>query len=397
MNAAVGRTNPDGTDLRHRRRAKRGNGEGTISKRADGRYCAAIFVTRPDGTRGRKWVYGKTRAEVAEKLAELANKVRGGAVLPTRSVKLADYLDYWLSSVAADKVRPTTYAKYEQTIRLYLKPNLGTRTLERLTVPVAQEFLSRQLAAGHSVPKVKVMREVLSSALSRAVREELIGRNVAQLTTLPTNHGRPLAAWKLDEAQCFLAAARADPLVNAFTLLLHLGMRRGELIGLRWEDLDTDAGLLRVRRTVVRVGGRLVVGPAKTRAGFRPLPLLSVVRRALDDQRARQHRQREKAGDIWAEQGYVFTTRTGCPIEPRNLARSFARIIETAGLRPIRLHDLRRTTATLLKSLKVPARDAMMILGHSRITQTLEIYSDVYEDEQREALRLLDQALTGGS
>jgi len=375
--------------------SKRGNGEGTISKRADGRYCAAIFVTRPDGTRGRKWVYGKTRADVADKLAELTTKVRGGAVMPTRSVKLGEYLDYWMSSVVADKVRPTTYAKYEQTVRLYLWPNLGTKSLEKLTVPVAQDFLSRQLAAGHSVAKVKVMREVLSSALSRAVRDELIGRNVAQLTTLPTNYGRTLSAWRLDEAQRFLAVVQSEPLVNAFTLLLHLGMRRGELIGLRWDDIDLQAGQLRIRRTIARVGGRLVVGPVKTRSGFRPLPLLPVVRAALDDQRVRQQAQRDKAGADWTEHGYVFTTRSGNPVEPRNVARSFARIIEAAELRPIRLHDLRRTAATLLKSVGVPARDAMIILGHSRIAQTLEIYSDVYDDEQRNALRLLDQALSG--
>lgn len=184
----------------HRRRPrKRGNGEGTIAKRADGRYAAAIFVTRPDGTRGRKWIYGRTRAEVAAKLTTLTQRVQAGAVVPTRSPTLSSYLDYWLTEVVQPKLRPTTAAKYRSTIELYLRPALGNQQLEKLTVAGVQRFLNSRSGAGDSVQKLRMIREVLSSALGRAMREELVARNVAQLTSLPTEQRRRRTAWTADQ------------------------------------------------------------------------------------------------------------------------------------------------------------------------------------------------------
>jgi integrase len=303
---------------------------------------------------------------------------------------VGEYLDYWLENVARQTVRPTTFAKYEQTVRLYFKPGLGGKSLERLCVATVQTFLNGQLKTGHSVPKVRVMRTVLSAALTRAMREELIAMNAARLTTLPAEDPRRVKPWSADEARRFFVVARNDPLYLAFVLLLVHGLRRGEVCGLAWEDVDLDEDVIYIRRQVVRVGGELVRQDVKTKAGRRGLPILPIVREGLIDQAGRQSSARKRAGRDWYETGLVLTTRTGRGIEPRNLARSFERIVTTNGLRLIRLHDLRHSVAQLLKRLKVPPRDAMQILGHSRIAVTMEVYTGT----KRAHVKLWDMSRT---
>lgn len=378
---------------RGRRARKRGNGEGTITRRADGRYVAALYVDRPDNTRGRKWIYGRTRAEVAGELARLAQRVDAGAVVPTRSPTLSDYLTTWLDEVVAPGLRPTTLAKYRTAVELYLRPGLGHHRLDKLTVALVQGYLNARHAGGDSVAKLEMMRTALSSALGRAVREELVLRNVAQLTTLPTVHRARRTAWTAEQARRFLRAALHDAAYPVFVLALVYGLRRGEIAALTWTDVDLAAGRVHVRGTLVRVNGRLVHGPAKTAAGVRVLPLVGLARAALEVVRDHQAEQSATAGSDWNDTGYVFTTRTGRPVDPRNLSRSFDRIVADTGLPAIVFHDLRRTTATLLKSLGVPARDAQTILGHANITVTLGIYSEVFDTEVATALGRVNDAL----
>ena len=197
-----------------------------------------------------------------------------GIPVPDRSWKLGDWLDYWLEHVVAPNRRPATYALYEMIARLYLKPALGTAPLARLSAARVQAFLNGQLAAGQSIRQVQVMRTVLSSALTRAMREELLMRNVARLVELPGWERQPIAPWTAEEARGFLTAARDDPLYPAFVLLLLYGLRRGEVLGLRWTDVDLGGGEIRVRQQIGRVNGELRVGPVKTNAGRRDLPML---------------------------------------------------------------------------------------------------------------------------
>lgn len=222
-------------------------------------------------------------------------------------------------------------------------------------------------------------------------------RNVARLAELPTWERKPIAPWTAAEARAFLEAAKDDPLYPAFMLLLLYGLRRGEVLALRWRDVDEEDGELRVRQHIQRVHGELRIGPVKTTAGSRDLPLLDPAAEVLEIRRAAQAADRAELGRAWQDTGLIFTTRTGRPIEPRNLARSFHRICDARGLRAISVHHLRHTTATLLKNLKVPARDAQLILGHSRLAVTLEIYT--YEDRQaqRDALSRISDALRGGT
>jgi integrase len=251
-------------------------------------------------------------------------------------------------------------------VRLYLIPGLGTKRLTSLTVPMVQDFLNQRLARGDSVRKVQVMRTVLSAVLTRAMREELVVRNVARLVGLPEWRRSTIRPWSPAEARQFLAAAKPDPLYAAFVLLIFYGLRRGEAVGLRWDDINLDSGTIQIRQQLQRIRGELFLAPVKTHAGKRDLSLLQVVRQALDDQAERQAVYRIDMGRSWPDTGLVFTTKTGRPVEPRNFVRSFRRICDDNKIRLIKVHHLRHTVGSLLKDLGVPARDAQTILGHTR-------------------------------
>jgi integrase len=373
-------------------RKRNPNGAGTITRRKDGRYQAAVYVVQPDGTRARKFAYGKTWAECDAKRRDLLAKVDNGIPVPTRSAKLAEWLPYWLENVIRPRRKRTTHAKYEVHVRLYLVPMLGAKRLESLTVGDVRRFLAR-MEKQTTAATARESHKVLRSALTAACREELITRNVVTLVEPPSVESRDLSPWSLDETLAFLTAARADSLYAAFVLAIALGFRRGEIVGLRWQDLDLDKREIRVRKQRQRVGGELYEDDPKGRRRRQTLPLPAMCIAPLRWQHMRQAALREKAGDGWQESGHVFTTRTGRPIEPRNLYRSFTRVAKSAGLRVIRLHDARHGCATLLTAAGVAPRVVMEILGHSQIAITMNTYTHVVQDTQREAVSHMDRLL----
>ena len=338
------------------RRLHRANGDGSVYKRQDGYWVGAFYTYTTSGARKRVVVYGKTLDEARDKLGKAQQKARSGVPVPDQSWRLDAYLGYWLEHIVQHNRRPATYALYETNIRLYLIPGLGKRQLSRLSVSAVQMFLNQRLEAGDSVRKVQIMRTVLSAALTRAVREELIVRNVARLAELPHYERGTIRPWSADEAKRFLAAARSDPLYPAFVLLLLYGLRRGESLGLCWSDINLDAGTLQIRQQLQRIRGDLHLGPVKTNAGRRALPLLQLAREVLELQSGRQAAYRADMGSAWPARDSVFTTRTGRPVEPRNLVRSFRRICEDNGIRIIKVHHLRHTVGSLLKDLQVAAQ-----------------------------------------
>jgi excisionase family DNA binding protein len=190
--------------------------------------------------------------------------------------------------------------------------------------------------------------------------------------------------------------ARPDPLYPAFALLILYGMRRGEVLGLRWQDIDLDAGTIAIRQQLQRVHGSLRTGPVKTRAGNRDLPIPGLAREALLIRQQKQAADREAFGRAWQDTGLVFTTRSGLPIEPRNLVRSFRRVCDSNQIRVIKVHHLRHTTASLLKKLRVAPRDAQMILGHAHISTTMQIYTHVDQEARDDAVASLNKLLGGG-
>ena len=377
--------------------ARKRNGEGTVSgPRKDGRYVGAFYAPTSAGTVKRVYVYGKTYDEARVKLLAEQSRVMAGIPVPAQSWKLGPYLDYWLEHVVKPTRRPATASLYELCIRLHLKPGLGKYELRRLSVAAVQRFLNdklREIEPGESVRLVHVLRQVLSAALSRAVREELVSRNVARLVELPPWLPAEVVPWSAAEALAFLAAAKRDPLYPAFVLLLLYGMRRGEVLGLRWSDIEDE--MIRVRQQVQRVKGELLTGPVKTRAGKRDLPVLGLADEALMIRRGTQFLDSERLGSAWTDTGLVFTTKSGLPVEPRNLNRSFDRICDDNGVRRVKVHALRHTTASLLKVLGIPAKDAQVILGHAQASTTQQIYTHVDQAAVRDAITKLNRLLGG--
>ncbi|KUM83147.1 MULTISPECIES: tyrosine-type recombinase/integrase [Streptomyces] len=372
-------------------RKRNPNGAGTITKRKDGRYQCAVYVLQPDGTRARKFAYGKTWQECDTKRRELLAKVDQGVPVPTRSAKLSDWLPYWLDNIVKPRRKLSTYDKYEAHVRLYLVPMLGSKRLESLGVADVRRFLT-QLENRTTAATAKESHRVLRTALSAACREELIARNVAGLVEPPRASSRELSPWTLDETLDFLAASRKDPMYAAFVLAIAMGLRRGELVGLRWTDVDLDKRVLYIRQQTQRRRGVLYDDDTKNRRN-RALPLPAMCIAPLRWHRMRQVAAKQRAGESWDDGGYVFATRNGRPVEPRNVYRSFTRVAQSAGLRVIRLHDARHGTATLLTAAGVAPRVVMEILGHSQISITMDVYTHVVQDTQREAISHMDRLL----
>ncbi|MFB7866137.1 tyrosine-type recombinase/integrase [Streptomyces sp. NPDC056069] len=370
---------------------KNPNGAGSIWQRKDGRWEARVYVPQPDGTRARKTVYGKTWDECDAKRQELVLRDRQGVPTPTRSARLSEWLPYWLEQHVEPRRKLSTYDKYEAHVRLHLLPMLGTRSLESLSTADVRRFLTR-VQKEKTAATAKEAHRVLRTALSGAVRDELITRNVASLVEPPRAKQREIRPWTLEETLRFLEAARGESLYAAFVLAIAMGLRRGELVGLRWSDLDLEGRVLHVRQQTQRRRGKLYQDdPKSRRRRVVPLPALCIA--PLRWHRLKQREMFDVTGVTWAEDGPVFATRNGRTVEPRNVYRAFTRVASDAGLRVVRLHDARHGCATLLTAAGVAPRVIMEILGHSQISITMEVYTHVVDDTKREAISHMDRML----
>ncbi|KJY29933.1 tyrosine-type recombinase/integrase [Streptomyces katrae] len=370
---------------------KNPNGAGSIWQRKDGRYEARVYVPQPDGTRARKTVYGKTWQECDEKRQELVLRDRQGVPTPTRSARLSEWLPYWLEQHVEPRRKLSTYDKYETHVRLHLVPLLGARSLESLSTADVRRFLTR-VQKDKTVATAKEAHRVLRTALSGAVRDELITRNVASLVEPPRAKQREIRPWTLEETLAFLEAARGEALYAAFVLAIAMGLRRGELVGLRWSDLDLDKRVLHVRQQTQRRRGQLYQDDPKSRRQ-RAVPLPAMCIAPLRWHRLKQRAIFRETGVEWSEAGPVFATRNGRTVEPRNVYRAFTRVAADAGLRVVRLHDARHGCATLLTAAGVAPRVIMEILGHSQISITMDVYTHVVDDTKREAISHMDRML----
>ncbi|WP_406158930.1 site-specific integrase [Streptomyces sp. NBC_01005] len=401
-----------------KRKKARANGEGTLYQRKDGRWEAAGYVLAADGTRKRVRVYGTTRREAADKLAEKIADSNRGLPVATADSTVGDYLTYWLSSVAVHRLRENTHTRYSACVRLHLIPGLGTKKIARLTAKDVRTFLDRLrtscqcctqgldternrcCAVGECCQKqlsgltVTYVHSVLKSALEHAVREDELPRNVARNVKTTTHQPRRFRPLTAVEARQFLDAARADRLHALYELALRTGLRKGELLGLRWEDLDLTTGTASVRRSLQRTRtGGLTHLPAKTRASERRIALPTECIHSLKKHQERQDREREAAGPDWRDESLVFTTPTGRPLDPANLTRRFRSFLGRAGLRRIRFHDLRHSTATLLLEQGVDLVVIKELLGHAHIGVTAGVYAHVRLRLQRQAIDTLGDAL----
>ena len=376
----------------------RGNGEGSIYQRADGRWCATVSDGYgPSGKRRRTTVYGKTREAVRDDLRQLQARQARGEPLTTERQTVEQFLTRWLDDSARPTVRPRTYISYAQMIRLHIVPAIGRVQLSKLTPQHVQKLMNDSLAAGLSPRTVQYMRAILRRALQQALRWQLVSRNVATLVDAPKVEQSEIAPLPPAQARAFLLAVTGHRLEGLFTVALSLGLRQGEALGLAWSDVNLDDGTLTVRKQLQRIGGQLVLTDPKTRQSRRTIALPPVTVAALRRQRVRQLEERLLSGERW-NGGWelVFMTGHGTPLDARNVSRQFHAALDTAGLPPMRFHDLRHSAATLLMLQGVSARVVMETLGHSQLSQTAR-YSHVLPQLQREAARAMDAVLTATS
>lgn len=285
---------------------KRANGEGTIYRRADGRYVGSAFVPIVGGGRRRRYVYGRTRKEARDALDQLLRDAAVGVPRPRKRQTVEAYLSYWLEHVVKPERRVTTYNGYEVMVRLHITPVIGRKYLDELGPAYVRRLLAvlrHKGTTGHgggprklSPRMVQFAHAVLRNALSNAVREELIGRNVAKLVRMSSIDYEVGAGLDPVAARALLAKIADDRLFALYLCAIVLGMRRGELLGLTWDAVDLDDGRLWVRQSLSWVQGRAVIQPPKTRASRRVIPLPDVVVVALRDHQKRQEAERSKLG-----------------------------------------------------------------------------------------------------
>lgn len=393
------------------------NGQGGVYRRADGRWEAKVFVDTPDGRRRRISVYGRTERAALDELGKILEQQRRGIPTATTTFTVADYMTYWLENIAEPSIRRTTYATYEGDVRLHIVPGIGKRKLKSLQPAEIRAWLiglqtkcqccaqGKDAARAEkskarccalqprqccndvlSASSIRHILRVLRAALQDAVDEELLSRNVARLVQVRVTNERKVRAFTRPEARRFLKAAENHRLYALWAVALSMGLRRGEALGLRWQEVDLESGRITINRALHRVDSELKLDSVKTEGSAGVLPLTEPLVAILASHHQRQLKERWAAGSSWRDTGLVFTTAMGGPIEPRNVNRMFRSLCKTAGVPQLRVHDLRHSCATLLFTMGVEPATVQKILRHSSITVTTGTYVEVIEGVQRDAL-----------
>lgn len=374
---------------------RRGNNEGSVIRRKDGRWQGAVTIGYgPDGRRQRRYFYGRTRAEVVAAMEQVLTELRAGTYVAPTDITVGQWLDTWLRDYATPSIRPTTRASYEYIIRVHLRPALGQIRLRQLQAAQVQRLLNERLASGLSPRTVQIIHTVLHAALRQAAMEGIVSRNVCDYVRKPKVKRREMRVLSPDEMARLLDAAGHDRLGVAVVVMLGTGLRIGEMLALRWQDVDLEQGVIRVTRSASRVrtpdgGTTVVVQEPKTASGRRSIPLPPPVLSALQHWRVQQAEERLLMGSAWQDTGLVFTTPLGTMLDQRNFARLLDKLAAEAGIARLNVHALRHTYATRLLEAGVPAKTAQELLGHSTVTLTLDIYSHVLPETKRAAANAL--------
>lgn len=386
---------------------RRGRGEGHIRKHPK-RDLWEARVTLDDGTK--KSLYGKTRTEVAGRLAEvIGDQKRGMHILGDERQTVAVFLASWLESKQHSLRSPRTWDRYEQVCRIHLAPAIGRVRLAKLSPQHIERLQARMLQAvdtagdpAYSPRTVRHVRTVLHTALEDALRKGLVQRNVCDLVDAPHVPHQEMATWTPEQARTFLATAEGDRLYALFVLALSTAMRQGELFGLRWSDVDVDAAELTVTYAVQRskLRGLRVDAEPKTATARRTIPLITTgtlnVLEVLRAHHTRQLAERLAAGPAWQDHELVFCNTLGAPLDQSHVdRRSYTPLVKRSGLPHIRFHDLRHTAASNLRAAGVPVEVVSLMLGHADIATTLRFYRHVRREELRAAAEVMGRLLGG--
>ena len=378
---------------------RRANGEGNIRKRKDGRWEGRYTAGRNPAT-GKaiyKNVLGKTQAEVKEKLKKAIEEAKGLDVAKAESYTVGQWMDVWYEYYAKIKVRPSSHKTYEGYIKNHIKPSIGNIPLTKLTTLDLQRLYQKLLTEGRvdrleakNQPKglssktVRNINQVISSAMQLAIQQHLISHDPTDGCALPKTEHREMQTLSADQLTAFLLEAKHSGVFEMYYIELATGLRRGELLGLKWEDIDFTTQTLRVRRQVGRINGEVREAPLKTKNAYRTISLGTDAVGILKQQREKQ-----------PSSAYVFPGPTGGPIAPDSVLHMLHRVLDRADLPEIRFHDLRHTFATLALQNGVDVKTVSGMLGHFSAGFTLDTYAHVTTAAQKKAAETMGVVLAG--
>lgn len=369
-------------------RARRGQGEGSIYQRGDGRWVAQVEAGRlANGRRRYARATRGTKAEAVTALRDLQRQADSG-VAPDNSRTVAAYLEWWADNVLRGSVKESSEADYRGVITRWINPHIGTVRLGKLSPTHVQSMLRALEDAGLSARTRQYARAVLVRALRWAVQTGLVQRNAAALVDGPriTRQANLDDAMTVDEAQQLITYAKGDRLEALVVLVLRLGLRRGEALALRWEHVDLKRAELTIAGTLKYRDGRLQVDTPKTSASYRTLPLIDDLVAVLREHRRRQAAEQLAAGPLWHDGGFVFTRENGEPLTPTTVSHWWPDLCVAAGIGRRRFHASRHTAATLMLNAGTPLEVVSAILGHAGLAITSDVYARVTADTKRKAL-----------
>ena len=370
---------------------KRGNNEGSIYKRNNGTWRAMVTV------QGRRLTYtAKTKGEGQNWVRGMLDEIDNGLTYDNTQVSVEMFMEDWLISIEPS-LRYNTFKQYSQVTRQHILPVLGNFQLRDLKPEHIQQLYNQMVKNEYGLRTVQVVHSVIHRALVHAVKLGSIPRNPDDATTPPKP--KVVEMQFLDENQVqqllITAKARNDRLFALYHLAIATGMRQGELLGLKWSDLEWEQGLLQVQRQLtIKKGGGFEFTAPKTKSGIRRIDLGENTLRILREHRQQQLVQMQMAGETWQENDLIFPSEIGTTSDRDNIRKDFKRLLKEAGLPAIRFHDLRHTGASLLLNNGIPVIIVSRRLGHARPSITLDVYGHLMPGKQKEVAMLMDQLLT---
>ena len=373
---------------------RRPQGDGSITQRADGRWHARVDLGIVNGKRVRKSLYGKSPKEVSAKLRDALKRKSQGALVTGPRQTFGQFLDRWIRDIITPKCRPKTISTYRGLIDRHIKPGLGTIALAKLTAKDIQGFYAQKREQGLAPQTIVHLHALIRACLKYAERSGEIGYSPINRVVAPTSPRADIRPFTIDEATKILEVSAGDRLAALWSLAFHTGLRQGELLGLRWQDVDADRATLTVLQTIQEIDGKIQVGAPKSKSSRRTVPIESAALDALKTWRTRQIEERLKAGPAWSDSGFVFTSQVGTPLSARNVARRWHQILDAAGVERRGMHAARHTVATLLMAAGKHPSLVQDLLGHSTIRLTLDTYTHVSEHLRSEATSTLSTLLT---
>lgn len=379
---------------------KRSNGEGTLYKRKDGRWCAAYF----DESFKRHYVYGKTQAEVKQKLKEKRNEK---PVKEQQARTLQGWVEEFLVNYKKNEVKITTYEGYMRIYRKHIKDSqVGKTALDKVTTQMLQKYYNDKINDGYNSKTVRSISIVISSALNMAVKLRIMSENPNRYTSIPKKKKYEAAVLSAEEVRRIVSEAKGEELYPIVVTTVYTGMRKGEVMGLKWENVDFQERKIYIKNSLCKIEGdqtdekghrhaRYEILEPKTEKSIRMVPMLDEVYEALRMQKARQDSDKQKYQEIYVDQGFVFADRTGNHLPQRSFMEKYHAFLQKYGITDIRFHDLRHTFATLLIESDISMKVVQELLGHSTITTSMDIYTHVSDAKKEQALESLQKRNAG--